>query len=94
IISFGYTAFRDSVIVNNVLRGMQAGVAAVIVDVVISMGWDLIKNKKVLPILVMIGAFVAACIFNVNVMIIIIACGLIGAVDILFKRGNKEALTI
>ena len=38
IISFFYTAFRDNRIVALVMRGMQAGVAAVICDVVLTMG--------------------------------------------------------
>ena len=37
IISFFYTAFRDNRIVALVMRGMQAGVAAVICDVVLTM---------------------------------------------------------
>ena len=36
IISFFYTAFRDNRIVALVMRGMQAGVAAVICDVVLT----------------------------------------------------------
>lgn len=46
IISLAYTAFQESLIVNYVLRGMQAGVAAVIIDVVISMAIELFKEKK------------------------------------------------
>ena len=45
VISVAYTAFQNSLIVQLVLRAMQAGVAAVIADVVISMGWDVLKRK-------------------------------------------------
>ena len=41
VISLFYTAFRDSLIVGYVLRGMQAGVAAVITDVVLTMTLDI-----------------------------------------------------
>jgi len=81
-ISVAYTAFRDSLIIQYILRGMQAGVAAVIIDVVISMAISLFKEKKLLPIVIMIGAFVATFILNINVIVIILASGIIGAVSI------------
>ena len=46
IISYFYLAFRDNSIVNAVLLGMQAGVAAVIVNVVIGMAKGITKTKK------------------------------------------------
>ena len=50
VISFFYTAFRDNVIVNMAMTGMLAGVAAVIFDVVITMGKDILKKKRLLPV--------------------------------------------
>jgi chromate transporter len=78
VISLFYAAFRDNVIVNALLKGMQAGVAAVIIDVVITMGNGIVKEKNTLSIIVMITAFIAAFIFKVNVIFIILACGLLG----------------
>lgn len=49
VISVAYTAFQNSLIVQLVLRAMQAGVAAVIADVVISMGWDVLKKSSGCP---------------------------------------------
>ena len=48
IISFFYTAFRDNRIVALVMRGMQAGVAAVICDVVLTMGRSVLGERRVL----------------------------------------------
>lgn len=79
IISYFYLAFRDNAIVNAVLLGMQAGVAAVIVNVVIDMVKGITINKKVLPILVMIVAFIAAAFTSINIVIILFICGAIGA---------------
>lgn len=91
IISVAYTAFRDSVIVQRILKGMQAGVAAVIIDVVISMAGKLLKEKKKLPIITMCGAFLAAVVLKINVMVIILVCGVVGAAAILYdqKKQNK-----
>lgn len=91
IISVAYTEFRDSVIVKYILRGMQAGVAAVIIDVVISMVKDLLKGRKILPVMVMIGAFVATFFLKVNVIIIIFISGIIGAASIYFSKNLKKS---
>lgn len=91
VISVGYAAFRDSFIVACVLKGMQAGVAAVITDVVIGMAEKLLGAKKALPIAVMLGAFAATYVFHVNVVYIILVCGVIGALDVcLLNKSKKE----
>lgn len=89
IISYFYIAFRDNPIIKALLLGMQAGVAAIIVDVVIDMASKIFKNKRVLPIVVMILAFIAAAIFNVNIMIILVICGVLGAYTT--YRTNRQA---
>lgn len=93
LISLVYTAFRDNKIVSAVLKGMQAGVAAVIANVVIDMGGDVIKSRKIIAILTMIIAFVAVFAFKVNVIYIILICGVIGAVQafITVRRERKGA---
>ncbi len=80
VISVGYTAFQDSRIVGYVLRGMQAGVAAVVVDVVIHMAGGLLRKKQIFPLLMMCGAFLASAVFGVNVVMIILVCGAAGAI--------------
>ena len=94
IISYFYIAFRDNPLINALLFGMQAGVAAVIVDVVINMSSAIIKAKYVLPIVVMNLAFIATAIFNVNIVLILFICGLIGAyttyhTNLLAKKEEK-----
>lgn len=90
IISLFYTAFRDNIVVNSVLKGMQSGVAAVICDVVINMGGSISKSKDFISILVMILAFIATYIFKINVMYIILICGAIGALKVIFKDSKKK----
>lgn len=89
VISMFYTAFRQNVVVNAVLKGMQAGVAAVICDVVINLGHTVVKDKDIISILVMICAFIATYFFKVNVMYIILICGCIGAAKILIQLKKK-----
>lgn len=90
IISLFYTAFRNNIVVNSVLKGMQSGVAAVICDVVINMGGSISKSKDFISILVMILAFIATYIFKINVMYIILICGAIGALKVIFKDSKKK----
>lgn len=78
VISFFYNAFRDNFIVSQMLEGMQAGVGAVIVSVTWDMVSGIIKDKNTGAVLIMIAAFIADCIFQINVIYIILVCILIG----------------
>ena len=81
IISFFYRAFRDNVIVNMAMTGMLAGVAAVICDVVFTMGKTIFRQKRILPVAVLLLSFVAVRFLNVNIILIILICGVVGAAD-------------
>ena len=89
IVSIFYTAFRENIVVNSVLKGMQAGVAAVIADVVINMASNISKEREIISIVVMMGAFIATYFFKVNVMYIILVCGIIGALKVVIKAKKK-----
>lgn len=91
IISLFYQAFRDNIIVNLVMAGMLCGVAAVIFDVVVDMAKTIFHQRRILPVLVLLGAFVAVRFFSVNIILIIFVCGIIGALDTLYrqKRGKE-----
>ena len=72
------------------MTGMLAGVAAVLCDVVITMTAKLFKQKRILPFVILAGAFVASRVFGVNIMLIIAACGLIGACDLFIRRKREK----
>ena len=80
VISVFYQAFQSNWLISQLLEGMQAGVGAVIASVTLDMGTPVIKEKDTLSIAIMAGAFIAACFFEVNVIYIIITCGLIGVI--------------
>ena len=80
IISVGYNAFRDNYIISQLLEGMQAGVGAVIASVTFEMGGQIGKEKDTVSILIMAGAFLASCILKINVIYIVIACGILGVI--------------
>ena len=89
LISVFYTAFRENFIVSQMLSGMQAGVGAVIASVVWDMASGITEEKSTPSLLIMAGAFLATCFFNVNVVYVVIVCGLIG-VSRTFLGKRKE----
>ncbi|MGN1473477.1 MAG: chromate transporter [Eubacteriales bacterium] len=88
VISFFYQTFRDNRIVNMVMAGMLAGVAAVICDVCITMGTEIIRRKRILPVVVLLLSFIAVRFFNINIILILLICGVVGAIDT-FLRGKS-----
>lgn len=88
VISFFYEAFRSNTYVGYALKGMQAGVAAVIIDVVYTMARDVIKKKKLLPVVIMALSFVASYVFDINIMLILVMCAIVG---LCFGRGEKKS---
>lgn len=90
IISFFYVAFRENVVVNAVLKGMQAGVAAVICDVVIRMGTGVCKEKNVLFVLIMAAAFVLTFFLDVNVVYIILGCIALSVIVFFVKMRRRK----
>nr|WP_317399464.1 chromate transporter [uncultured Gemmiger sp.] len=90
VISFFYAAFASNVYVALVLKGLQAGVAAVILDVVLDLGADVVRSRSWLYNGLMVAAFVASFVFGVNVVLIILAAAAFGVVRAALHH-RKEA---
>ena len=88
VISFFYELFRDNFVVSSLLSGMQAGVGAVIASTVCG---GVVKQKDPANLLTMAAAFVAACVYRVNVVYIILTCIAIGIVrTVIAQRRNGK----
>lgn len=94
LISVFYSQFRENQIIATALQVMRVGVAAVIFDVVLNLAKNVWNTKKSFYIGMMVIAFAAAAIFDVNAMLIILICLGIGMADVLIsltqKKGKKE----
>lgn len=92
VISFFYAAFATNRYVGYLLKGMQAGVAAVIFDVVFQLGGKVVEGRNKQNIIMMVLAFCATFFFKINVVYIILAAALIGVVKVLAARrkGAKQ----
>lgn len=86
VVSIFYSAFANNEYVALVLKGMQAGVAAVIADVVCDLGGKVLKTKSWIHIILMLAAFIATCFLNINVIFVILASALIGVILSLIDR--------
>ena len=86
VISAFYQAFRSNFFISQMLEGMQAGVGA---SVTYEMGAGIVKEKDAISVGIMIGAFIVSCIFGVNVVLIILVCGLLGVIRTLLQKGGK-----
>ena len=91
VISAFYTAFRSLHVVSWMLKGMQAGVGAVIIDVVFEMASGIVTKRQYFSVLLMVAAFVANYCFEVNAVVIILFCIVLGLILTFYreKEGRK-----
>ncbi|MBN2617599.1 MAG: chromate transporter [Spirochaetales bacterium] len=85
-ISFFYKAFRDNIVVSLLLKGMQAGIAAVIINVVLDLGKNIFKEKSILSVIIMVLSFIAVYFFKINIIYIVLVCGFIGFLKGMIKN--------
>lgn len=93
VISLFYMAFRANPVVNAVMHGMQAGVAAVIADVVLRMGREVVNERRLSSVLVMVGAFLAVYALDVNIILVILVCGALGVFFTMRRDKHREERT-
>lgn len=74
LISKFYVSFAANPLISAVLKGMQAGVAALIVDFVVDMCSMMIKERSFLLTFIIPTAFLANFLFEINVVIILAGC--------------------
>ena len=86
VVSFFYAIFSTNVWVAIVLKGMQAGVAAVILDAAYSLGESVLKEKSSLSIFIMTAAFVCDFFLGVNVVYIILVAACIGIIQFIWYQ--------
>ena len=90
LISVFYDAFRSNYYIAALLKGMSAGVGAVIISVVYDMGKNVVKSKDWINIVIMIASFCVSYFLNVNIIFIILGVAAFGFVRTLLKEGKKR----
>lgn len=90
VISAFYTAFASNLIIAAVLKGMQAGVAALIADLVLEMYALIIKQRSKLLTLMVPAVFLANFILNINVAVLLLLCCLCSLIAALIEKRRKK----
>ena len=85
-----YSQFRTNRYIAIALQVMRAGVAAVIIDVVINLAKNVLKTRRILYILMMCAAFISAYLLDVSAMVIILTCLAIGFADLSVNLVKKR----
>lgn len=89
-ISIFYKAFIANKYIAFFLKGMQAGVAALIFKVVVDMTRDLYKGSSKYLLLIMGLSFVAGFFFKVNIVYIILTLIIVGLIYSWSKRRDSH----
>ena len=90
VLSLFYSAFKSNPVVAAVLRGMQAGVAAVIASVVVDMAGNIFRRRDWLATAIMVVSFAVTWFLGVNVIWIILACAALGILAALLHLRHPE----
>ena len=86
LLSLCYETFQGLYAVQKILEGMQAGVGAVIAAVAWDMGRGVVQERDTASTVILVASFVASCFLKINVVYIILFCGLLGVVRTLLEK--------
>lgn len=90
VVSLFYTAFVSNLYVALVLKGMEAGVAAVILSAAWDLGADLTKGKSCISYGIFGAAFLCDFLLGINVVYIVLAAAVLGAIRALIQKGERR----
>lgn len=86
VISYFYDLFAANPYIQMILKGMQCGATALIINVAIDLVAKQLRKKLLLPILIILGTFAANFFFDVNIMLLILIDGILG---LIWMRNEK-----
>lgn len=78
LVGYCYDAFATNQYVQLILKGMQCGATAIIISVAIDLLKKELKKKLAIPLLIIVGTFVANYFFDINLMYAILVDAMIG----------------
>lgn len=89
VLSLCYEAFRQLYPVRLALAGMQAGVAAVILDVAWGLGKNVVRKKDRVDLVLIVLVFIAQWFTNLNTAVIILSAAAVGLARGLIRLYGK-----
>ena len=90
VISVFYKQFRDNRIVALILKGMQAGVAAVLINLSLSMSRTALEDKKILSFFLFAVCVITVVFLGADVIYAILFCGAAGGLSVLYEEKKRR----
>lgn len=90
VVSALYEALRQIELLSMVLRFMQIGMAAYLVDICGGLAREFLEAKKAIPILMMLLCLAGRLFWGISVTKLFLFCLAAGAVDLLIHKPQKE----
>lgn len=88
-ISTFYKAFVANTIIVAILKGMEAGVAALMVDLIMNMCSLILKEKSLFLSAMIPLAFMANFLWNINVALILFFCCFLCVLRVFYKKEKR-----
>ena len=80
IVARFYELIAENEYVRLVLKGMQCGATAILVNVAIDLAVKQFKAKLILPLIIIVVTFIANLFFDVNIMLLVLIDGVVGLI--------------
>lgn len=90
IVSAFYKIFISNAVISAILKGMEAGVAALMVDLIADMCSLILKKKSLLLSAMVLLSFTANFILDINVALILIFCCFLCILQVFFNRRKSK----
>ena len=88
VVATFYDLIAQNEQVQLILKGMQCGATALLLNVAIDLMQKQFRKKLILPLAIIIGTFIANVFFNVNIMLLVAIDGVIGFFLLRDKKYN------
>ena len=90
IVALCYEQFKDNQIIRYFMHGMQAGVAALLVNVTFDLFTNLTKLKSILSYILFIFTFIVIRFTNVSVLLVAIVCAICGIIKVYTLKEDSK----
>lgn len=89
VVALCYEQFKDIQLIRYLMHGMQAGVAALLVNVTIDLFINLTKQKSILSYILFIISFLIIRLTDLSVLYIVLICALAGIIKVYTMKEDK-----
>ena len=89
IVAAFYEQFKDIQIIRYIMHGMQAGVAALLVNVTIGLFINLTKQNSILSYVLFVLAFILIRFTDTNILLIALGCAIAGIIKVYTMKEEK-----